>query len=442
MVGPASSGKTTLARLFGETVGLPFVEVPPRGVRDSWEFYQHIAVTLERTVVMLPDGPMSCKMVKPGLHENDPTMTIPPCVVFVDEVHGLPTNLREVLLKAVESKDRLLCIEDGRYADCRNVCWIVATTERGRLFGPFDSRFTKVELEMYGTEEIARIVRLDNPDWDVETSLLAARYCPRVPRDRRTVDEAEGQPEEVPLRQSGYRAGHRTGKARTGRWVGRDEQGTAGSSGTWPVRAPGSSQTNHFLPQHPPRSVELYREKTGHPAKPRTDNLFRCFPGPGSIRAARQWLRSRLLFLPPAMPSLYIPSLFQQRKRKYGRRLARARQELARFLDAFEAEVGREAAGVLRAYAALSWGPRSTAEGLPESPPTVFDEARRLKREVTALSRRLHSPRCCYRERRQPPYVLWHYGVTWDDLGRLAEDGGRVGGGGEVRDRVSVDMGW
>jgi Holliday junction resolvasome RuvABC ATP-dependent DNA helicase subunit len=183
MVGPASSGKTTLARLFGETVGLPFVEVPPRGVRDSWEFFQHIAVTLERDIRQLPDGPMSCKMVKPGLHENDPTMLMPPCIVFVDEVHGLPTNLREVLLKAVESKDRMLCIEDGWYADCRNVCWIVATTERGKLFGPFDSRFTKVELEMYGTEEIARIVRLDNPDWDVETSRLVARYCPRVPRE-------------------------------------------------------------------------------------------------------------------------------------------------------------------------------------------------------------------------------------------------------------------
>jgi hypothetical protein len=123
------------------------------------------------------------------------------------------------------------------------------------------------------------------------------------------------------------------------------------------------------------------------------------------------------------MPTLYIPSLFKQRKRKYGKRLARARQELARFLDSFEAEAGTEAAGVLRAYAALSWGPRSAAEGLPESPPNVFDEVRRLKREVMALYRRLYSPSCFYRERKDPPYLLWHYGVTWDDLGRLAEGG-------------------
>jgi hypothetical protein len=122
------------------------------------------------------------------------------------------------------------------------------------------------------------------------------------------------------------------------------------------------------------------------------------------------------------MPSLYIPSLFKQRKRKYARRLARARRALAVFLDSFEAEAGADAAGVLRAYAALSWGPRSAAEGLPESPPTVFDEVRRLKRKVTGLSRRLYSPSCFYRERRQPPYLLWHYGVTWEDVGRRAED--------------------
>ena len=86
---------------------------------------------------------------------SDPTMLVPPCVVFIDEVHGLPRNLRDELLKAIESKDRMLNIEGGWYADCRNVCWIVATTERGKLFGPFDTRFTKVELEMYGAEEIA-----------------------------------------------------------------------------------------------------------------------------------------------------------------------------------------------------------------------------------------------------------------------------------------------
>ena len=77
----------------------------------------------------------------------------------------------------------MLCIDNGWYADCRNVCWIVATTERGKLFGPFDSRFTKVELEMYGAEEIAAIVHLDNPGWNLPLCHLVARYAGRVPRE-------------------------------------------------------------------------------------------------------------------------------------------------------------------------------------------------------------------------------------------------------------------
>jgi Holliday junction resolvasome RuvABC ATP-dependent DNA helicase subunit len=185
MVGPASSGKTTLARLFCETVRLPFVEIPPRGIRDSREFFDHLAVTLERFVNRDdPNDPFSLKMVMPDPRvTNDPTMHVPSCVVFIDEVHGLPTNLRENLLKAIESKDRKLNIEGGWYADCRKVCWVIATTERGKLFGPFDSRFTKVELDMYGEEDIAQIVRVDHPTWNMSLCGLPARYCNRVPRE-------------------------------------------------------------------------------------------------------------------------------------------------------------------------------------------------------------------------------------------------------------------
>jgi hypothetical protein len=123
-------------------------------------------------------------MVPPAPGESDdPTMHVPPSIVFIDEVHGLPRDVRDGLLKAIESKDRMLCIEGGWYADCKNVCWMVATTERGQLFGPFDSRFTKVELGMYGAEEVARIVQLDNPGWNQPLCRLVARYAGRIPRE-------------------------------------------------------------------------------------------------------------------------------------------------------------------------------------------------------------------------------------------------------------------
>ena len=141
-----------------------------------------ISVELERTVSRDdPQHPFSLKMALP--RGNDPVFHSPPCIVFIDEVHGLARNLRDELLKAIESKDRVLAVEFGWKLDCKDVCWVVATTERGKLFGPFDSRFAKVELDMYGTDEIAAIVQMDNPTWNMPLCRLAARYCNRIPRE-------------------------------------------------------------------------------------------------------------------------------------------------------------------------------------------------------------------------------------------------------------------
>jgi hypothetical protein len=121
------------------------------------------------------------------------------------------------------------------------------------------------------------------------------------------------------------------------------------------------------------------------------------------------------------MPFFHIRSLLEQRERKYGKRLAQARRELAEFLDAYEARVGKEVAGVVRAYAKVPQH-RPVEDETPEDP-SVFDQVRRLVTRATRLRRRLYSPSCCYKERSKPPYVLWSYGISWEDIRRLLEDG-------------------
>jgi Holliday junction resolvasome RuvABC ATP-dependent DNA helicase subunit len=195
LLGPSSVGKTTLARLFGETLfpekyfvkkpdekkpKIPCIEVQPRSIRDARDLFMLIRNHLEETVVNLPDGPASLKMV---LTFEDTIWRVPPCVVFIDEVHALPKNIIPELLKAVEPKDGMMVVDEGTEVDCRRVCWIIATTERGLLFPAFDNRFRKIRLDMYGREEIAAIVGLNHPTWNPAACRLVARYCRRVPRE-------------------------------------------------------------------------------------------------------------------------------------------------------------------------------------------------------------------------------------------------------------------
>ena len=53
------------------------------------------------------------------------------------------------------------------------------------------------------------------------------------------------------------------------------------------------------------------------------------------------------------MPTLRIVSVFREREREYGWRLVEASRELADFLDEFKAQAGKDAAGILRAYAGI-----------------------------------------------------------------------------------------
>ena len=128
---------------------------------------------------------------------------MPPCVVFIDEVHALPRNLIPELLKAVEPKDGILVVENGTEADCRKVCWIIATTERGLLFPPFENRFRKIHLEMYGAEEIAAIVQLDHP--------LGICPCANLPSSIAVVFPARRLPSPPICRRNGRKVAAGTG---------------------------------------------------------------------------------------------------------------------------------------------------------------------------------------------------------------------------------------
>ena len=167
--GPASVGKTSLIRLFAETVELPFAEVQPRSIENVNDLFGTVCQQFKEQ-----DLPIVA--IRGSKHYR-----LPPCVIFVDEVHGLSQRVVDALLKACEGKDCTLVTEKGEVVDCRYVCWAIATTEAGDLFDAFESRFDEVRLNYYTRQELARIVKLNHPEWEDDLCALVAKFQ-RLPR--------------------------------------------------------------------------------------------------------------------------------------------------------------------------------------------------------------------------------------------------------------------
>jgi Holliday junction resolvasome RuvABC ATP-dependent DNA helicase subunit len=172
-IGPASCGKTTLARKFSDVLKIPFCELEAKSLNCTDRLFNSIKDILEDSDLDLVNYDS----------EESPHYVLPPMVIFIDEVHNLPNAVEQGLLKATEPKDRKLVTKLGVVVDTSRVCWIIGTTEAGQLFGPFLSRFRKLRLNLYSKEEMAKIVQVHNPDWPLNTCRLVAFYASCLPRE-------------------------------------------------------------------------------------------------------------------------------------------------------------------------------------------------------------------------------------------------------------------
>lgn len=171
LVGPTSSGKTTLVRLFAEILRIPLIEINPKSLSSLDDLVQCSAEVLEKF-----DPPLPLEEVEDNFY------VLPPCIVFIDEVHALKNSLVQGLLKATEPKDSHLFTESGLKINCFNACWIIATTDIGKVFDAFRSRFSNVELKYLSKTEIAKIVKINYPNLDYHVCELIAHYNPKVAR--------------------------------------------------------------------------------------------------------------------------------------------------------------------------------------------------------------------------------------------------------------------
>jgi Holliday junction DNA helicase RuvB len=135
LAGPPGLGKTSLAQILADALGVPFV--------------QTAGPALERK------GDIASLL----------TALEPRSVFFVDEIHRLNRALEETFYPAME--DRRLPITIGQGAGAKVVTLdlppftlVGATTRAGLLTTPLRDRFgIQHRLEPYGAEDLARIVR-------------------------------------------------------------------------------------------------------------------------------------------------------------------------------------------------------------------------------------------------------------------------------------------
>jgi Holliday junction DNA helicase RuvB len=163
LAGPPGLGKTSLAQIVAAELGVDFVPTAGPALERKGDVASYLTALNRRSVF------------------------------FVDEIHRLPRALEETFYPAME--DRRLPITVGQGAGARVVTLdlpeftlIGATTRTGLLTTPLRDRFGVTHrLELYGPQELARIVRrsagileIEIDDAGAETIAARARGTPRV----------------------------------------------------------------------------------------------------------------------------------------------------------------------------------------------------------------------------------------------------------------------
>ncbi|MDG4557920.1 MAG: AAA family ATPase [Candidatus Contendobacter sp.] len=142
LVGPAGVGKSTLAR----NIGALLLNREPLFFSGS---------DLRRP------GDLLERLTQEGLVPSGPgtgTVQVEPCLIFIDEVHGISASVATALLSAMDDR-RITSIEGSLY-DFNQAVFLLATTDQGKLSEAFQSRPNKTWLRSYTLHELAGIVWL------------------------------------------------------------------------------------------------------------------------------------------------------------------------------------------------------------------------------------------------------------------------------------------
>lgn len=171
LLGPPSTGKTTLARLISAFIEVPYVE-SEANIKDADQLW----VELKKAFAACPfEGGFPLVEVAPRRYK------VPPCMVFIDEAHKLPDR-GEWLLKPTEAKDRTMILRDGKVVDTRYVFFMLGTTKPDEIDAALLTRLRDISLKPYSLSEVGEIIRRSQPLMGEDDRMRLARMARGIPR--------------------------------------------------------------------------------------------------------------------------------------------------------------------------------------------------------------------------------------------------------------------
>lgn len=153
---PPGQGKTFIVKKWAETIGIPFVFIQSSSIKSNYHLFVQIKKECEKS---------GTPIVPHKTAKSD--FTLPPAIVLFDEAHEMNSEMQRAgLLNPMEPDDGIMTvIEPGQngetfLVDCRNICWIAATTDPADLFDAFRSRFlNQIEWAPATSDELPPIIK-------------------------------------------------------------------------------------------------------------------------------------------------------------------------------------------------------------------------------------------------------------------------------------------
>lgn len=155
-------GKTTLANIVANEMGLPFIEINASSLKDS------------KALLKFFEGITSS------------------CIIFIDEIHNL-SNDNQTILLSILTQYRFSTIDkngNSKTVELPSFTLIGASTQIGELLKPFINRFTILELQDYTEDEQMQIVKskFDSIEFSYtdEAAVDIAKRSRGIPRNMET----------------------------------------------------------------------------------------------------------------------------------------------------------------------------------------------------------------------------------------------------------------